>query len=283
MDSSSEATEQIVRISLMGVDYVLKLAGEGTERLTKLLVAFTQQEGNAGGKVRLASLLRKNKPLSIFEIKQGDLKAFAHEAKKYHLKYTAIYNPKGGPNSIVDLIITRDDESRLSRIIEKFGFAILDTDAVIDTIEREREERAATPEVQPEAGAGADERSEAERMADDFFSDSTRLEAEDLADPIQAQTQRSHPSEPTSTAHETSDGASARELDEKDPLWDRPSIRETIAEDKAYRASQEPLKPKAPPEQTRHEQPTPGGKTSRTPKPPAPKMPALKPPTVKER
>jgi hypothetical protein len=76
--SSGEAAEQVVRLSMEGAEFALKIAGEGVERIAALLFAALQpkQGGKAPkqpstklrGRERLKSMLKSGAELKIFEI-----------------------------------------------------------------------------------------------------------------------------------------------------------------------------------------------------------------------
>jgi hypothetical protein len=263
MNSSADAAEQIVRISLAGTEYALKIAGNNAGRLGKLLVSLMQQKKKTKGKVRVANMLKSAKPLSVFEIKQGDLEQFAKEAKRYGVKYAAIRDPKAGESALVDLMVAKDDESKINRIIEKFNFAVVDTSAVIESIERERADKPATQQ----AALGVKQKSEAERIGDEFVSAPLKKETQMPKDPTQAQTRQSRPSEPTSTPPEISGGVSARDTtSQKELEAKRSSVKKEIDKERLRRGEQKP-KPKVPPAKSQHTHSAPSGKAPRKTKP----------------
>jgi hypothetical protein len=249
----------------MGTEYGLKIAGDNAGRLTKLLTSVFQQAGRTKGKVRVANMLKSGKPLTVFEIKQGDLEKFAKEARKFGVKYAVIRSSKDEPNSMVDVLVSKDDESKINRIITKFGFEVLDTDAVIQSIERERE--AANV---PDGDKGVVAKSAAERLADEFVAAPLQREAIEPEDPTRAQTKSPSQSEPTSKMSKPSERTSSHEQsDEMERTEARPSVRKEIEKERNRRAEEARTKPKTSPTQTKHQQPVPSGKEPRAPKLPA--------------
>ena len=68
MDTSGQAAEQIVRYSIEGMEYTLKLAGKGAEHLAAMLMALNRAEQKTRGHTTLRALLKSGKPLKqIFE------------------------------------------------------------------------------------------------------------------------------------------------------------------------------------------------------------------------
>ena len=66
--SSGEAAEQVVRMTLNGVEVAAKLAGKGAERLAVLLYAVLKDQKKTRGKTRLTNMLRSGKSLRSFRL-----------------------------------------------------------------------------------------------------------------------------------------------------------------------------------------------------------------------
>ena len=94
MNTSGEAADQVVRMSLEVGEAALKISGEGAKQLAVLLYAVLQDQSKSmaksKGKTRLETLVRTGKPLKVFSVKESDLKKFAKEAKRYGILYCAI-------------------------------------------------------------------------------------------------------------------------------------------------------------------------------------------------
>lgn len=83
MNTGGEAAEQIVRMSLEGFEVAAKITGAGAKNIAILLYSILKEEKKTKGKARLTSMLRSGKELKVFTVKNGDLKKFTQEAKKY--------------------------------------------------------------------------------------------------------------------------------------------------------------------------------------------------------
>jgi len=129
MNNSGDAAEQIVRLSLEGLDYTLRLAGSGAKHIATLLVAAFKSPDTANenplkpsGKERLKTMLKSGQPLKIFGVKNKDLEQFAKEAKRYGVVYCALRDKNAKPDDLVDLMVRAEDAPKLDRILERLEF-----------------------------------------------------------------------------------------------------------------------------------------------------------------
>ena len=83
MSYSGEAADQVVRLSLNGVEVAAKLSGSAAKQLAIMIYAILKDQKKTKGKIRLTNMLRSGKELKVFAVKDGDLQKFCEEAKKY--------------------------------------------------------------------------------------------------------------------------------------------------------------------------------------------------------
>ena len=95
MNTSGEAADQVVRMSLEVGEAALKITGAGAKQLAVLLYAVLKEQKKTKGRARLETLVRSGKPLTVYSVKESDLKQFVTEAKRYGILYCAVRNPKG--------------------------------------------------------------------------------------------------------------------------------------------------------------------------------------------
>ena len=69
MNQSSEAAEQIVRMSLEGVEVAAKITGVGAKNIAALLYTIYKDNDKTVGKTKLKNMLRSNRELKVFSIK----------------------------------------------------------------------------------------------------------------------------------------------------------------------------------------------------------------------
>lgn len=83
MSTQAEAADQVVKIMLDGSEHTIKIAGAGSKKIAVLLYAILKDQKQTKGKFRLNNMLRSNKELRIFPVRQEDVKLFCKEAKAY--------------------------------------------------------------------------------------------------------------------------------------------------------------------------------------------------------
>ena len=122
MNVSSDAAEQIVRISLEGMEVALKISGQGAKLAAVRIAAALSEEQKTRGKTRLTAMLKSGKPLKVYEIQQKDLKTFAQEARRYGVLYTVLKDKDNhADDATIDIISRVEDASKIQRITERFG------------------------------------------------------------------------------------------------------------------------------------------------------------------
>ena len=140
MNQSSDAAEQIVRMSLEGFEVAAKVTGSGAKNIAVLLYTIMKNKEQTSGKSKLSSMLKSGKPLTIFTIKKDDLVKFQQEAKRYGILYCALVDKKDkSKDGIVDIVVRKEDSSRINRIVERFKFAEFNKAEIISSIEKNRE------------------------------------------------------------------------------------------------------------------------------------------------
>lgn len=137
MDTSGQAAEQIVRYSIEGMEYTLKLAGKGAEHLAAMLLALNRVEQKTRGHTTLRALLKSGKELTVFSIPPDRLKEFAQEAKRYGVLYCALKDKV--PSAVTDILVRAEDAAKLSRIVERLGLGTVSqtAQAEVEPIDKE--------------------------------------------------------------------------------------------------------------------------------------------------
>ena len=224
MNTSGEAADQVVRMSLEVGEAALKISGTGAKHLAVMLYAVLKEKKKTKGRVRLETLVKSGRPLTVFSVKESDLKQFVQEAKRYGVLYCAVRNPKGSSDGLVDVIVKEEDAPRINRIVDRFQFASVTEAAKIKTeIERTRAEKA-------KAGKSEKQEKKPEKVQ-------VQQEKQGQAEPEKegkeqnpslAKTTKSRLSEPTSKKQEkTAEGTSKLFTPEKP---EKPSVRKELRE-----------------------------------------------------
>ncbi|MEF9967311.1 MAG: PcfB family protein [Longicatena sp.] len=141
MNAGGETADQVIRMSLQGIEIAanvaLKLGGTATKSLAAMLYAILTDQKKVKGKARLQSMLKSGKELSVFAIRHEDLKTFCEEAKKYGVLYSVL-KEKNNTDGICDIMVRTEDASKIDRMVDKFKLATIDTNAIRKSILDER-------------------------------------------------------------------------------------------------------------------------------------------------
>lgn len=265
MNTGGEAAEQIVRMSLEGVEVAAKITGAGAKNIAILLYSILKEEKKTKGKARLTSMLRSGKELKVFTVKNGDLKKFTQEAKKYGVLYCVLADSKNkSPDAVVDVIARAEDASKISRIVERFSLASVDTASIVSEAEKSKGDK--TDMAQPEITTP--DKAEKDKLLDALMGKPVQKE-ENAVNPSVAKTEKSPPSEPLSKQQsKPAEGATKQR--------DKPSVKEELRKIKGGRKEQEldstPALDKGEPSdraksssgKTEHRQPTPRKKPKKS-------------------
>lgn len=227
MNTGGEAAEQIVRMSLEGFEVAAKITGAGAKNIAILLYSILKEEKKTKGKARLTSMLRSGKELKVFTVKSGDLKKFTQEAKKYGVLYCVLTDKKNkDPNAEVDVIARAEDASKISRIVERFNLASVDTASIVTEAEKSKDAK----DGQPEPDIGVQEKAEKDKLLDELMGKPVQKE-ENAPNPSVAKTEKSPQSEPTSEQlKKSAEGATMTK--------EKPSVREELRKIKESRKEQ---------------------------------------------
>ena len=70
MSYSGEAADQVVRLSLNGVEVAAKLSGSAAKQLAIMIYAILKDQKKTKGKIRLTNMLRSGKELKVFTLSE---------------------------------------------------------------------------------------------------------------------------------------------------------------------------------------------------------------------
>ena len=229
MNTSGEAAEQIVRMSLEGFEVAARITGAGAKNIAILLYSILKEEKKTKGKARLTNMLRSGKELKVFTVKNGDLKKFTQEAKKYGVLYCVLADRKNkDPNAEVDVIARAEDASKISRIAERFKLASESTAAIVTETEKSKD----TKDGQPEPDIGVQEKAEKDKLLDALMGAPVQKEEHAPENPSVAKTEKSPQSEPIlEQPKKSAEGATMTK--------EKPSVKEELRKIKESRKEQE--------------------------------------------
>ena len=241
MNPGGDAAEQVVRLSLEGVEVAARISGNGAKNIALLLYATLKQEQKTKGKARLTNMLKSGKELKVYTITQKDLAKFSQEAKRYGVLYCVLKDRKNtDPNAAVDVIARAEDASKIQRITERFRLATVARADVSLSIPKDKDRmfpkdksvqealrggQAAKTAPDPNETMQPDPDRELPSIDDAEPREGRRImggpkQEEPQVNPTLAKTDRDPLSEPSSTQASLSNGFPGR--------TERPSVREKL-------------------------------------------------------
>ena len=224
MNTAGDAAEQIVKMSLNGVEVAAKITGTGAKELAMMIYAILKDQKKTKGKTRLTSMLRSEKPLKVFAVKDSELQLFCKEAKKYGVLYCVLKDKDAG-DGLTDIMVRAEDASKINRIFERFKLATVDVGEVRSEIERQRQEQA---QQKKDGEIPTPERTQTEERTDAFLDQlmakPPNAPEQQNENPTDGRVAKSRQSVPTS---ETREGPTRGTHDP------RPSVREELKQIRA--------------------------------------------------
>ena len=214
MSNGADAAEQIVRLSLDGVEVAARLTGSAAKNIALLLASVLKQEQKTKGKARLTNMIRSGKELKVFAIPQRNLKKFTEQAKRYGVLYTVLRDKssKDG-NAPVDIIARAEDAAKIQRIVDRFELGKVDKTAIVTEAQKASEKREAPAAERPVKTRG-------ERIVEEAMGEAAKPERPTQQNPTAAKTDKSPPSERSSS------GVGSRtDKGRAKPVEKKPSVR----------------------------------------------------------
>lgn len=139
----TDAPDQVLHLSLEGAEFALKISGAAAKNIAAALYAVLKDQKRTKGKARITTMLRQQRPLTIYTIKKEDCPAFAKQARGYGVLYAPIPVKKG--DDTLDVMVFQDDAVRVNRIVERLELTVLDTASIENDIQQSREDQAPFP------------------------------------------------------------------------------------------------------------------------------------------
>ena len=121
MNTSGETAELVVKEGIQITESAVKLAGLGAKNLAALLIAIAKENPKLSGKTGLKRLIQDGEELTIFSVKQEDLKGFQMESKRYGVLFYPVIN-KVEKTGTVEIMAKAKDAKQINRIFERMDY-----------------------------------------------------------------------------------------------------------------------------------------------------------------
>lgn len=230
MSGSGDAADQVVKMTLEGIELVAKLSGIGAKNLATYLYAVLTGQKQTRGRARLQTMISQNSELKVFSVKREDLKEFTKEAKTYGVLFCALRDKKN-IDGMCDVMVRAEDAGKVDRIVERFKLAVVDTAAIKTEIVRSRAEKQEQSRATP-----AEKNTEA-------FIDELMKKPESKDAPAKEQAVPANPTPLRTSQLSRSESSCERSAARGGSSDERRSVREELRE---IKAQSEAAKEKAP-------------------------------------
>lgn len=143
MSVNSETADQTVKMTLEAIEEAAKITtsvgGISAKSLAAMIYAIITDNKKTRGKTRLNTLLKSGKELKVLAINHKDLEQFCKSAKQYGVLY-CVLKEKNNTDGIVDIMVKAEDAAKISRMIDKFDLATINTKAIQATLLNKKNE-----------------------------------------------------------------------------------------------------------------------------------------------
>lgn len=253
MNLGSDPADQVVRYTLEGSEFALRMTGTAAKNFAVFVAAVLRDQKRTRGKTNLTRLLRAGKPLKFFSVPEERMREFTQEAKRHGLLFVPMRD-RTNPGSI-EIAIWADDAAKVERIIDRMQLDVVQTgeaEIMSDVVPDQPTEEQVPQEQQP-AQAADNNPTPFEPDGTDYdlgFTQPAPPPAEPDSPPPSRSTRRAGPpSAPPSASRSSSPNISpAPRADRVRARGERPSVRDELREIRAMLRATQPVvpKPKAP-------------------------------------
>ena len=212
--NSADTADQMMKMTLEGIQVAaeigLKAGGTAAKSLAVTLYAIISDNKKIKGKTNLDNLLKSNKELKVFAIHHSDLKKFCEEAKHYGVLYSVL-KEKNNTDGIVDIMVKAEDASKISRMVDKFDLATIDTKAIRESVLSQQKIK------------------DAKTLSDEEHDALLSKLMDEKSNPTKARTSKDGtPFEPSSKTSKKENKKKTVERKKSTATMDRPSVRQEL-------------------------------------------------------
>ena len=248
MNLGSDPADQVVRYTLEGTEFALRISGTAAKNFAIFAAAVLRDQKKTRGKTNLTRLLREGKPLKFFSVSADRMKEFAQEAKRHGLLFVPMRD-RNDPDHI-EIAIWADDAAKVERIIERMQLDVVETgeaEIMTDVDHTEPEQAQEGPDRQPAQAADGPIPFEPDDADYDLgFTQPAPSPAEPGNPPPSRSTRRTDlPSAPPSASRSRSPNTSPTlHAGEVRARGERPSVRDELRSIKAMLRQRESVTPR---------------------------------------
>ena len=248
MNLGSDPADQVVRYTLEGTEFALRISGTAAKNFAIFAAAVLRDQKKTRGKTNLTRLLRAGKPLKFFSVPEERMREFTQEAKRHGLLFVPMRD-RTNPGSI-EIAIWADDAAKVERIIDRMQLDVVETGEaeIMSDVTPEQNVRG-QEQVEPDLQATQAPDSTIPFELDDAdydlgFTQPAPPPAEPENSPSRSTRRTAPPSAPPSASRSSSPSISpAPCADRVRARGERPSVRDELREIKAMLRADLPAAP----------------------------------------
>ena len=248
MNLGSDPADQVVRYTLEGTEFALRISGTAAKNFAIFAAAVLRDQKKTRGKTNLTRLLREGKPLKFFSVSADRMREFAQEAKRHGLLFVPMRDCNDPDH--IEIAIWADDAAKVERIIERMQLDVVETgeaEIMTDVDHTEPEQAQEGPDRQPAQAADGPIPFEPDDADYDLgFTQPAPSPAEPGNPPPSRSTRRTDPpSAPPSASRSRSPNTSPTlHAGEVRARSERPSVRDELRSIKAMLRQRESVTPR---------------------------------------
>lgn len=125
MNLGSDPADQVVRYTLEGSEFALRMTGTAAKNFAVFVAAVLRDQKKTRGKTNLTRLLRAGKSLKFFSVPTERMHEFTQEAKRHGLLFVPMRD-RTNPGSI-EIAIWAEDSAKVERIIDRMQLDVVQT------------------------------------------------------------------------------------------------------------------------------------------------------------
>ena len=250
MNLGSDPADQVVRYTLEGSEFTLRMTGTAAKNFAVFVAAVLRDQKRTRGKTNLTRLLRAGKPLKFFSVPEERMREFTQEAKRHGLLFVPMRD-RTNPGSI-EIAIWADDAAKVERIIDRMQLDVVQTgeaEIMSDVIPEQnvRGQEQVEPDLQATQAPDSPIPFEPDGADYDLgFTQPAPPPAEPDSPPPSRSTRRTGPPSATPSASRNSSPniSPAPRADQVRARGERPSVRDELREIRAMLHATKPVAPK---------------------------------------
>ena len=130
MNNTGDAAEQVVRLTLDGVEVAARITGAAAKQTAALLYTLLKDQKKTRGQTSMVSMLRNHRELKICHVRADQLREFVRSARGYGVLYAVPPSQKRMKDGVIDVFVPVTSAPQAARLFERLHLADVDMDSI---------------------------------------------------------------------------------------------------------------------------------------------------------